>query len=343
MRGWRRTIPIGVTCLGVWGCEAPAPDARAEAPENGAAPGPTAATPDSLATVTPARHAEPVASGTGSRDAPAKPTAASSGSAPTPSAAPDGRCPPEMARIGRFCVDRWEAHLLGPDGTVHARNVPPLDGVTYTAKSAPGVHPQGHINRPQAQAACQAAGKRLCAWIEWRRACQGPKWHRWPYGNAREEGACNSGKSHLVRELFGDDPRTWTQEKFNDPRFNERPGYLAKAGEHERCVSPEGIFDMVGNLHEWVVDDVSSAFLRKMEEESMSREKQPYALGNGMFLGGFYSTRSEHGQGCFFVTIAHSASYYDYSTGFRCCKDAAPSQEAASQRDAAPSERAVKE
>jgi hypothetical protein len=44
--------------------------------------------------------------------------------------------------------------------------------------------------------------------------------------------------------------------------------------------------------------------------------------GNAIFLGGFFSTTSEHGPGCEFVTIGHEASYHDYSTGFRCCRGA---------------------
>src|SRR5262249_10539064 len=34
--------------------------------------------------------------------------------------APEPPCPEEMARIGRFCVDRWEAHLMvpGADGSL---------------------------------------------------------------------------------------------------------------------------------------------------------------------------------------------------------------------------------
>jgi formylglycine-generating enzyme len=46
--------------------------------------------------------------------------------------------------------------------------------------------------------------------------------------------------------------------------------------------------------------------------------------GNGIFMGGFFSTMSQHGDGCQYVTAAHDPHYHDYSTGFRCCKDAAP-------------------
>ena len=40
-------------------------------------------------------------------------------------------------------------------------------------------------------------------------------------------------------------------------------------------------------------------------------------------MGGFYSTTSELGPGCYYTTVAHEPRYHDYSTGFRCCSSAA--------------------
>ena len=82
---------------------------------------------------------------------------------------------------------------------------------------------------------------------------------------------------------------------------------------------------MHGNLHEWVSSTVTEDFVERMEEEAFERDfervEQPYVVGNGMFLGGFYSTTNQHGPGCFYTTIAHEPTYHDYSTGFRCCAD----------------------
>jgi 5-methylcytosine-specific restriction endonuclease McrA len=35
--------------------------------------------------------------------------------------------------------------------------------------------------------------------------------------------------------------------------------------------------------------------------------------------GGYYLDTKLNGRGCDYVTTAHAKSYYDYSTGFRCC------------------------
>ncbi|MBW2525294.1 MAG: SUMF1/EgtB/PvdO family nonheme iron enzyme [Deltaproteobacteria bacterium] len=235
-------------------------------------------------------------------------------------------CPPEMAHIGRYCIDRWEGHLVVRDSAGRAVRHPHYErleaGVRYEARSAPEVFPQAYISRVEAQAACTEAGKRLCRWLEWRRACQGKRWNRFPYGNSLEPGACNHLKEHLLPRFFGHDPRLWKQEHFDDPRLNQEPGFLARTGSHPGCISPDGTRDQVGNLHEWVEDPVTVSFMERLAEEGVYREKQPWRPGNGMFLGGFYSTRAEHGPGCHFTTAAHGPTYHDYSTGFRCCKDA---------------------
>jgi formylglycine-generating enzyme required for sulfatase activity len=92
----------------------------------------------------------------------------------------------------------------------------------------------------------------------------------------------------------------WT--KLNDPRLGEVEGTLAKTGDHEECVNPFGVFDMVGNLHEWVATDAS--------------------VPHGTFQGGYYLDTSLNGDGCNYKTTAHAHEYHDYSTGFRCCADA---------------------
>ncbi|MEM9696709.1 MAG: SUMF1/EgtB/PvdO family nonheme iron enzyme [Myxococcota bacterium] len=267
---------------------------------------------------------------------PTAPLAAQLASVPT-----TGGCPREMVRVGRFCIDRWEAHLVDELGHVVAHNQPVRAAVGRYAISEAGVKPQAHISKYEAQAACHASSKRLCAWIEWRRACQGPKWWRYPYGPGGKPGVCNNRKPYLLSARYGADPTGWTKQAFNDPAFNLTPGFLAPTGSHEGCRTQEGAFDMVGNLHEWVVDRVSHDFVEKMKREGMERRAQPAAIGGGIFMGGFYSTRAEHGQGCFFTTVAHGAKYYDYSVGFRCCRDADASRGDSSASSPGPAERGL--
>lgn len=100
----------------------------------------------------------------------------------------------------------------------------------------------------------------------------------------------------------GVDLSAWT--KLNDPALGQVSGSWTTSGERDSCTTDEGVFDMVGNRHEWVSDVTPS--------------------GNGVFLGGYFLDVQQNGEGCNYRTDAHARTYHDYSTGFRCCKDAAP-------------------
>jgi sulfatase modifying factor 1 len=227
-----------------------------------------------------------------------------------------------MARVESFCIDRYEAHLLvtGQTESVHPPHERPRPGGEYVARSQPGVLPQGYVNRSEASDACARAGKRLCSAREWQQACKGP--HGWthPYGPKEEKGRCNTRKPHLPSKLFGRSAMRWPEASFNSPLLAQTPGFLAKAGEYARCVSEYGVFDLEGNLHEWVRDDANRALLEKIRIPYGAQGMGP--RGSAVFMGGYFSSSGEHGHGCEYVTTHHAASYHDYSTGFRCCTDA---------------------
>jgi hypothetical protein len=78
---------------------------------------------------------------------------------------------------------------------------------------------------------------------------------------------------------------------------------LRLTGATPKCSSPwngDALYDMVGNVDEWV-----------------EGEKAP------AFVGGFYARSTT--KGCEAIVDSHAAIYYDYSTGTRCCK-AAPAE-----------------
>ncbi len=287
----------------------------------------------SLPSAAVAAHMPDVASASASSPAPplppppsaSAPASVASLSAAAPELPPP--CPADMVLVGRFCVDRFEAYLRkeGSDGALidHPYFDRPEKGVRYVAANGAGKSPQGYISRVESKSACEAAGKRLCSKGEWTRACKGKGGAMYPYGHRGVRGKCNTGKLHLLSEMFKEKKGAFKyDEHFNSPDLNKTPGYLAKGGEYDGCVSDLGVADMVGNLHEWVSDTVDQDMMDRLAEEEVERRKQPWQVGNGVFMGGFYSTTSEHGPGCTFITVAHEPSYHDYSTGFRCCKAA---------------------
>jgi sulfatase modifying factor 1 len=76
---------------------------------------------------------------------------------------------------------------------------------------------------------------------------------------------------------------------------------LRRTGETPECQSRWGdaaLFDMNGNLDEWVDDP------------------------KGRFVGGFFSRSTKNG--CQAGVTNHPPRYFDYSTGVRCCRAPAP-------------------
>jgi hypothetical protein len=206
-------------------------------------------------------------------------------------------CPPNMARVGRSCVDKYEGSLVeihddGTETTFSPYEAP--NGHHVRAVSRPGVVPQGHISMVEAQRACKASHKRLCHANEWKAACKGPSSTRYPYGDARVANACVDTNRTSPMTLLHSGERSG--RTLNDPRANQQGNTIERTGAAASCTNDYGVHDMVGNVHEWT-DDAS-------------------------FRGGYYLDTKGNGEGCEYRTTAHARSYYDYSTGFRCCADA---------------------
>lgn len=166
------------------------------------------------------------------------------------------------------------------------------------ALSLRGRTPAGYLSRGLAETACQNAGKRLCARQEWVRACRGEGNTKFPYGDEYRQGTCNvHRKSHPAALLHGN-----SSENHLDPRlgltYDDDGPLLLTTGDNTECVSRWGtdaIYDMVGNLDEWI--------------------EEP----DGSFVGGFYSRATR--EGCDASIDSHDPGYFDYSLGTRCCKD----------------------
>jgi len=214
-------------------------------------------------------------------------------------------CPAGMASIlGKFCIDKYEASTLEILSGNKTRSHPyylPVEGLRVKAVSKKGVKPQAYISRDQAEAACHESGKRLCSDDEWVTACKGKKPTLFPYGDDRKDGYCNdAGVSSFNKYYGGGNAETpqqaYTWSNMNDPRLNQLQGTLAPTGSFKKCHNGFGVYDMVGNVHEWT------------------------AAKGGTFRGGYYLDTHINGDGCEYRTTAHAASYHDYSTGFRCCK-----------------------
>ncbi len=211
--------------------------------------------------------------------------------------------PPEP-RLLAFAFDYWsaEAPRVGNE-RARAFALPPVPEVqkgsfSPRAVSRPGEVPQGYFTYHSAKLACENAGKRLCSEAEWVKACRSKGGTKHPYADQFEPGRCNVFRNmHPAYELHGN-----SSLGHLDPRLSlvweegQKP-LLQPTGTSARCVSATAhdgdVFDMVGNLDEWIDDP------------------------NGTFLGGFYSRSTR--DGCEAKIEGHAAIYTDYSLGTRCC------------------------
>src|SRR5215470_3202996 len=176
------------------------------------------------------------------------------------------RCPPDSVKVGSVCIDTYEASVwqIPPTNTALVSQVqsgratlaeltgggatqlspatscspayptnfpddgnwspvpgssPPAPGVY--AVSIPGVHPSACITWFQANQACLLSGKRLLTNREW-------------------QGAAAST------------PDPGTDDGTTD--CNVGTGTPSNSGSRSNCKSAWGVFDMVGNVAEWVAD-----------------------------------------------------------------------------------------
>jgi hypothetical protein len=191
-----------------------------------------------------------------------------------------GPCPSDMATVEAFCIDRYEApNVAGADPLVMESAV-------------------------TAEAWCAAHGKRLCTEDEWDTACAGPQNFIYPYGDTHVDSRCNDDK--LWRVVDETALNTWPSATAQAEVQKLWQG--APSGSYPECVSGYGVFDLTGNIEEWVVRTQPHV------------NSYPHVL-KGCYWAGCYGGAKPR---CGSTNPAHADGFRYYETGFRCCQDAAP-------------------
>ncbi len=155
--------------------------------------------------------------------------------------------PIHRVKLDAFCIDRFEVSLERYESCVDAGVCPPEglmfkeDGYETVVNHYP---PQCWPDREkckdyavngknywQAHTYCTWVGGRLCTEAEWERAANGP------------------GPQKRIHP-WGDDPPT--ADLVNIPSVG--PGTIEEVYSHAAGTSPEGVFNLAGNVYEWVRD-----------------------------------------------------------------------------------------
>lgn len=140
----------------------------------------------------------------------------------------------------------------------------------YEFPNEKGKMPQGGVTWLQALARCASQGKRLCTSAEWQRACSGASGFIYPYGDEFDRRRCLSARKH------------------------DRGA--APSGSHPECVSEEGVYDLSGNLWEWVG----------------TRPEEAALAGGGWMTDGDHSRCDSRA----WTGVPRSTNF---TYGFRCC------------------------
>ncbi len=225
----------------------------------------------------------------------------------------EGGCPQGMSPVGNgttiSCIDTYEVStgsncpVRDPENLVSS--LTNIEASGCQAESKPDALPWRFVTRDQAMQLCARANKRLPTSEEW---------YMLSLGMVNVEDSCNIDSKEV-----------------------------SKTGEYASCVNPQGAHDLVGNVWEWVSDDVidgtynerklpGEGYVAQVDNAGMammtSNDQQQLFGGDyfwskdegayGVIRGGYYDSGRDAG-----IYTAHADTLPTAASvgiGFRCVK-----------------------
>jgi formylglycine-generating enzyme required for sulfatase activity len=199
--------------------------------------------------------------------------------------------PEHKVQVKTFYLDRYEVtNLQYKDFVDVAGHRTPVHWQNGTFPSGKGEHPVVNVSWEDARTYAEWAGKRLPTEAEWEWAARGHEGREYPWGKQPSQDHANYGNP---------DNKTTPVNKF------------------AKGVSEFGIWDLCGNVGEWVSDWYENKYYSRSPE---SDPKGPTEGSLKVYRGGGYHTNRMDIR----AASRHSATppmYQDY-IGFRCAMDA---------------------
>ena len=205
----------------------------------------------------------------------------------------DDESPEHFASTKAFYIDFYEVTNRDYKKFVDAVHInPPFHWPEGKPPKNKLDHPVVYVNWFEANKYCHWAGKRLPNEAEWEKSARGPEGNIYPWGNV------------------------WVLDKSNNP-YNNATG-TKTVGSYPKGRSPYGLYDMSGNVWEWV-----DSFYLPHPGNEISRPE--YGRKNRVLKGGSWFDCLSYGCGISAPTFNRSfftPEVRNNSFGFRCAKSA---------------------